>query len=463
MYRVNVFDWEAEFSKIIEGGGFDAVIGNPPWGAEFSEYELSYLRKLNKDIIVRMIDSFMYFVYQSSNKVKTSGCFGMILPDVVLYQNDNKKLRKYIINNFRIRNILNMGDVFDMVSRPSAILIFEKNNPTESTATKIADLTSFGKNEKDSNITKNSHYEKIKQKDFEDIPGKLFITSKPGKYKIWTKINETTNNLLSEVVDNDGIQRGVSPDLKEAFLVDSDTAKKFQLEKYKLKKVVTGGVHVKRYFISQPDLWLIYTSRDDDFQKLPKICNHIDQFKNKITCKEVKQGKHPIYSLHRPRKEQIFLKNEKIIGVITGDRIITALDDCRIYPTDGLYLFGVDKTININYLLGILNSKLFVFIYRLLAIEKGRVLPQVKPKVLSKLPIRAINFENSESKAQYDQMVSLVNQMLAMNKKLAEAKTPQAKNVLQRQIEATDKQIDQLVYKLYDLTEEEIKIVESET
>jgi uncharacterized protein with gpF-like domain len=57
----------------------------------------------------------------------------------------------------------------------------------------------------------------------------------------------------------------------------------------------------------------------------------------------------------------------------------------------------------------------------------------------------------------------LVNQMLAMNKKLAEAKTPQAKNVLQRQIEATDKQIDQLVYKLYDLTDEEIKIVESET
>jgi CII-binding regulator of phage lambda lysogenization HflD len=90
-------------------------------------------------------------------------------------------------------------------------------------------------------------------------------------------------------------------------------------------------------------------------------------------------------------------------------------------------------------------------------------LPQVKPTILSKLPIRAINFENSEEKSQYDQMVSLVNQMLAMNKKLTEAKTPQAKNVLQRQIEATDKQIDQLVYELYNLTEEEIKIVESGT
>jgi len=115
-------------------------------------------------------------------------------------------------------------------------------------------------------------------------------------------------------------------------------------------------------------------------------------------------------------------------------------------------------------LLGILNSKLFVFIYRLLSIENGRVLPQVKPTILSKLPIRTLNFQDSEEdKFQYDQMVSLVKNMLDLNKKLAEAKTPQAKDVLQRQIETIDKQIDQLVYKLYDLTDEEIKIVESET
>jgi len=60
-------------------------------------------------------------------------------------------------------------------------------------------------------------------------------------------------------------------------------------------------------------------------------------------------------------------------------------------------------------------------------------------------------------------MVNLVDQMLNLNKKLNNAKLPQEKNLLQRQIDATDKQIDQLVYKLYDLTNEEIKIVESET
>ncbi len=463
IFRVNAFDWNAEFAEIMKDGGFDAVIGNPPWGAELSERELSYLRRTNKDIIVRMIDSFMYFIHQSSQKVKTLGYFGMILPDVLLYQIDNEKLRRYIINNFRIKNILNMGDVFDKVSRPSSILIFENSNPSTYSTAQVADLASFIKTDKVACITETSRYERINQRDLNDIPGALFITSKPDKYKIWAKINEIPNNLLNEVVDADGIQRGVSPDLKEAFLVDSNTANKFQLEEKKLKKSVTGGVHVKRYFINQPDLWLIYTSRNDDFQKLPKICKYIDQFKNEITCKEVKQNKHSIYSLHRPRKEQIFLKNEKILGVITGDRIIAALDDSRVYPTDGLYLLGVDKMINANYLLGILNSKLFVFIYRLLAIEKGRILPQVKPTILSKLPIRTLNLQDSEDKYLYDQIISLVDQMLELNKKLAESKVPQTTEMLRRQIESTDKQIDQLVYKLYDLTEEEIKIVESET
>jgi hypothetical protein len=68
MRRVNVFDWEDDlkgFGGIMRKGGFDCVIGNPPWGAEFTEKELQYLREKNKQIIVRMIDSFMYFVYQT--------------------------------------------------------------------------------------------------------------------------------------------------------------------------------------------------------------------------------------------------------------------------------------------------------------------------------------------------------------------------------------------------------------
>jgi len=79
------------------------------------------------------------------------------------------------------------------------------------------------------------------------------------------------------------------------------------------------------------------------------------------------------------------------------------------------------------------------------------------------LPIRTINFADPADVALHDQMVSLVEQMLELNKKMNESKVPQMTEMLKRQIETTDRQIDQLVYRLYDLTDEEIKIVESET
>jgi phage tail protein X len=79
---------------------------------------------------------------------------------------------------------------------------------------------------------------------------------------------------------------------------------------------------------------------------------------------------------------------------------------------------------------------------------------------LARLPIYTIDFSDQHDKARYDRMIGLVERILDLNKQLAEAKAPQAKTVLQRQIETTDQQIDQLVYELYGLTDEEIKIVE---
>jgi hypothetical protein len=79
---------------------------------------------------------------------------------------------------------------------------------------------------------------------------------------------------------------------------------------------------------------------------------------------------------------------------------------------------------------------------------------------IKQLPIRTINFSDLADKTRHDRIVELVGQMFDLDKQLAEAKEPQTKTVLQRQIDTTDRQIDRLVYELYELTEEEIKIVE---
>jgi len=458
-YRINAFDWEAEFPDIMQAGGFDAVIGNPPWGALLTEPELQYLKKRNREIIVRMIDSFMYFVHQGSAKLRTHGLFGMILPDVVLYQTDNEKLRKLILAQFGVHCVLNMGGVFHKVTRPACILVFERGQPGHQLI-RAADLSEVRKEDKPREIESEARYISLSQSTIQELPGVLFVTSNPSQYAIWTKVRNVPHRPLSDLVDEDGIQRGVSPDLKDAFLVDSQTANSLRLETHKLRRVLTGGKYVKRYFINRPDLLLIYTNRKDNFQELQNIRAYIDRFKNRITCKEVEQHKHPLYSLHRPRKERIFLKKRKLLGVITEDEIVLALDEEQTFATDGLYLFGVRDTTDIKYVMGILNSRLFVVVYRLLTLESGRVLAQVKPRVLAQLPIRTIDFSDPNDKTHHDRIVELVETMLKLHKQLAAAKTSHEKTAIQRQIDATDKQIDQLVYKLYGLTEEEIKIVE---
>jgi len=114
----------------------------------------------------------------------------------------------------------------------------------------------------------------------------------------------------------------------------------------------------------------------------------------------------------------------------------------------------------IEYWLGLLNSSiLWWFISNTGNVLRGGYF-RFKTNYLMPFPIRTIDFSDPTDNARHDRMVDLVEKMLELNKELVEVKDPQTKTVLQRQIEATDRQIDELVYELYGLTEEEIKIVE---
>ncbi len=459
--RINVFDWKGKdgFTGIMNSGGFDAVIGNPPWGALLSEPELAYLRRANCDIIVRMIDSFMYFVHQGSMKLNSHGYFGMILPDVVLYQTDNQKLREFILDQFKINRILNMGDVFQKVTRPACILLFQSGQISKQIIN-VADFSAIAKNTKASLMADQSRFMTVTHAQIREVPGSLFLTGNISNYSIWSRICALQHQKLQELVDQDGIQRGVSPDLKEAFLVDSKTAENASLERKVLRNVLTGGRHLKRYFIDYPDLLLIYTQREADFHELPNIRAYVDRFKRLITCKEVKEHKHSLYALHRARDERIFLKKRKLIGVITEDEIVLALDEKQTFVTDGLYLFALREGVNPYYIMGILNSRLFVFVYRLLALESGRVLAQVKPTIVAQLPIRTVDLSKKGEKDQHDRIVSLVKQRIELHAKLAVAKTASEETSFERQIAANEMSINNTVYALYRLTPEEIKTVE---
>ena len=460
--KLNPMNFEDAFPEVMKHGGFDALVGNPPWGALFTEIELDYHRQHNQEIIVRMIDSFMYFVYQASKRLVKNGGLGMILPDVILYQSDNELLRRYLLKNSRLDYVLNLGDVFHKVTRPASVIICRLGESANRTVN-VLDVSGIPKEEKAQVICDQSRFATLDQNELMEIPGAAFVTKAMTEYVIWNKLVETPHIKLTELMDEDGIQRGVSPDLKEAFIVDGKTVLEWKLENECLRKVLTGGKHVKRYYIGRPDLWLIYTTRDTNTKALPNIRAFIDQFASQITCKEVKQNKHSIYALHRARDERIFTKEKKFLGVITEDEIIIAPDDSRSFASDGLYLFGVKEDVAGNYVMGVLNSHLFVFIYRLLALESGRVLAQVKPTLLAQLPIRKIDFSKPTDKTRHDRIVQLVEQMLEAKKFLATAQTDKDKTYFENKCASLDRQIDALVYELYGLTAEEIKIVEDKS
>jgi len=434
----NAFEWRFEFPEVLndEGDfmGFDVIIGNPPWGAEIDDKSLEIYKKENSDIIVRMIDTFMFFINKSLTLKSGTGMVSMIIPDVLLYQLDNTNLRNKLVTHFQLIAIVNLGDnIFQDVDRASAIVIIGSLKKENETSIGFYRL-------KHGQPIKNISFKSISSNFFLKLPYNIFPTENIDRYAILIKLGSYT---LREVIDDAGIQRGISPDLKEAFLVSDKIVYDYKLEIKKIKPTLSGGVDVRKYQIVNKSKRIIYTSRRDNPEDIPYIIEYLKQFEKEITCKEVKAGKHPFYALHRERDEKIFTKPEKVIGVITGDKIITAIDAEKFYPTDGLYLFASNENSNNRYLVGLLNSKLFTFLYRLFSFEQGRALAQVKPSILLDVPIPK---------------VSLVEQNVIIEK-VKEIEN-QKKSNPSVDTSSFEKEIDQLVYALYGMTEEEIAIIE---
>ncbi len=463
-YRINVFDWEAEFPEIIKADGFNVVIGNPPWGADFSNSELDYLRRKHRNIIVRMIDSYMYFIHLSAKLLTRDGIFGMIIPSTFLTQSDAQLLRRFIIENFNLQTVINLGEkVFgSKVLNTSTILVFTaRSTPTTRGLITVNDFRHSIPDEKSHRLKELkpincNQWRKVVLSD----PLCTYFTLNLNAVALFQKLTQTFPKF-SDIIDGE-IQRGISPDYAEAFIVEKEIIKQEKIENDVLRPVVLGK-HISRYGVIDSSTFIIYLTRGDDIEKYPNTRGHLNRYRDKITCKEVAEGKHPWFALHRPRNPAIF-DPPKFIGLTTTRMICIALDEeVGYYATDALYLFRIKTGFSIKerFVLGVLHSACFQFLYQIYSQGEQRVIPQIKAAKLYSLPFPTIDISHSVEKASHDRMVELVDQMLELHKQIASAKTDHDKTTIQRQIDATDLQIDQLVYELYGLTEDEIKIVES--
>ena len=418
--RINVFDWNIEFKEIMSSGGFDVVIGNPPYGAEFSEDERDYLiRKFQS--YEYQINSFVIFVEKGCSLIRKEGVLAYIIPAVILSQHFYKNIRKYIVENFHLsRTLLLNYKVFSIADTGDTSILIIKNsllNDLKNYQIYFATLTS-------SEGFKDITYSSFKQIDI----------LKNNRYEI----NINLTDVILQKVDSKSVQ------LKEIARCIMGI-KPYQRGKGRPKQ--TADNVGKRSFDS--------SIKKNKTYKQYLIGKDINRYVlNPLEKRFIKYGEW----LAEPRITAPF-ERTKILVRQTADIIRASLDDRKYYNLNNIYNIEItDDSYNHYYVLSLLNSKLIVYVYQKIVPERNRVFVEIKKVNLERIPIKKIEKNEDERIAQ--KLIHLAYSMIKMNKILSALKIPTEQTALKRQIEATDRQIDQLVYQLYGLTEEEIKIVE---
>lgn len=263
--------------------------------------------------------------------------------------------------------------------------------------------------------------------------------------------------LLRGILESN-IQRGISPDIAAAHVVSAAQARDLGLEHEVLRPSISG-TRIKRYQPCVSDQLLIYTHRDLDIREYPKTHRYLQTFRPRNTCKEVSANKHPWWSLHRPRNPAIFA-SPKLIGLTTSKTIELVHDERgSLYVTDAMYVFRLKPEVDPTLCLAIMQSRLFLFLYRTANQGESRVIPQVKASKLYDLPFP----DCLTMKTQREQVREEVKHITSLQRRVDGSRTAHERKIVERQIDATDRRIDELVYELYGLTDKEIRIVEEAT
>jgi type I restriction-modification system DNA methylase subunit len=415
--RINVFDWQTAFPQIFKAGGFDAVIGNPPYRMlqpnNTEEPILNYLR--NNYIAAEFkIELFHLFLQRGVSLLKEGGFHGHIVPTTVLNNVYAEKLRKWLMEKCFIENIsVARGQIFSTADVHTSVIIFRRDSDAKKKSRhEILTTTELS----EAFVTKPAGFSKIQQRRFENLPG-----------HVWNiLLNESNAGLINRFTEQFSPLNAVATINRG--LITGDRDKYFSKHKQSESYVpILAGSDVQRYLTSISTEFVLFERPD-----------------TAGGCWD----------------EKVHLAPHKIVVRQIGFKPTASILTEPIAVTGNIFTVRAETIESELYLLGIINSRLTNFFWKIMFTDFKNSFPQVTIFSLSQVPIRVIDFNNPAGRTLHEQVVKLVEKMLALHQQLAAAKTPQDTNLLQRQIDATDKQIDQLVYALYGLTDEEIALVE---
>jgi hypothetical protein len=420
IYRINPFDWQKEFPDIMKQGGFDAVIGNPPYiftRGQLSENERHYFSSKYR-LSWEKQNTYMLFMELMIRLLDRNGRGGFIVPNSWLTIESAKLLRKALIPRLEIVTDLNYM-VFNRVSMEPCIFVASGRDQHNAVCVLRA-------NSKDKFVE--SKILQINRERWIDLNYRISFSESVNISVIIDKIVSMSRTIGEIFNARTGLQayeegKGTPPqsaaDVKN-HIFDRNNWKDENSVRY------LQGRDVGRYRLNWSGMWMQYGTwlsqpREFDIFSRPRVL-----------LREITSS-FPL-CLNATYVRGDFLNNKSILNVL--------------HPCD-------DEE-ELKRLVGILNSRVISLFYKQRAVKSAR---KIFPKVVVK-NLREFPYPKNIEKVKGNKLVETVDQMFALHKQLAVAKTPDEKTRIQRQVDATDHQIDRLVYELYDFTDKEIQIVE---
>jgi len=435
IYRINAFDWNLEFKEIMDGGGFDVILGNPPY------VDIKGLPKKDVDYIFKKyptannrINLFAVFIERCLSIINPNSFrFSMIVPTALLSQESYFALRSKIIKNFQIKNLVRLpnesfGDSAGDVKVDTVIFVI---NQRESANSKVR-------------IIGYSGYDRI----FEINPSTAQVNESV-KQMYWAKSSDCVWSINTKEDDIAVINKC------ERNSIQLEDCAEFSLgltpyDKYK--------GHTQEQIKNK--VFHASSKKDKSFKKLLAGNDVMRYFVHWNGKEWISYGQW----LGAPREQRFFTDKRILVKQIidwTSKRIWATITEEELYNTQNAFNLIPKQGWNIEYLLGILNSRLMTFYHRKKYLDEFKMrFQKILIKDCRRLPIYNIDLSNPKQKSRHDRMIDLVGKMIEFTKKITDIKSSSERQILQRQINTMDQQIDNLVYELYGLTKEEIRIIE---
>jgi type I restriction-modification system DNA methylase subunit len=462
MRRVNSFDWKKEFTNVNTDGGFNCVIGNPPYIRQEMLGEFKEYFKKTFNVYHGSADIYTYFIEKGISLLAKNGLFGIIVANKWMRANYGEPLRKNLKTK-KIIKIIDFGDlpVFETATTYPCVLVVSNSSPSETIS--VA---------------------QIKNLQFLNLEDQVSISAFEMKNSQlddggWSLVNDQMQALVKKLEFNSvalgdytkgEIFYGIKTGDNEAFVIDEVTRKKLISEDSKSKEIIKpflAGRDIKRYQSPRSEKYLIFTRRGIDIKKYPAIEKYLLGFKEQLLPKPKnwkgkewkgrKAGSYQWYEIQDSIDYFEKFEKPKIIVPAIVKSASYALDETGFYSNDKTTIIATDDL----YLLGLLNSKVLDFVMHLISSTKQGGFYEYKPMYLVRLPIKKINLSNAGEKKVREQIANCAKNILSLNRSLSETNNPPDVAVYKRQIDGVETEINKLVYKLYELTAEEIKMLES--